>query len=249
MLDQARTVEQVVSLAASAQAFAEELIEEAKRRTNAPPVACHAGCPWCCHVTVTTTIPEVIQISEYLRAAAGVQGAEGLHVDTIDEYVDRVRGLSLQQRAVLRLRCPVQDPATAYCSLWPIRPLLCRSWTSADVSKCRQAFYEPSKDIRAPVLRVQRDIAQAVGAGLVAGLRSAGLEGGAVYLADALQVALAEPDAATRWLAGEPAFEDAEVGDQCLIVVEGGAGELAPARATQTPGTRCGFAVTAAAGA
>ena len=232
MLAQARTVEQIVTLAAGAQALAEELIQEAKRRTHAPPVACRAGCPWCCHLTVTTTVPEVIQISEYLKAAAGERAAGGLHIDTIDEYAECVRGLTLQQRAIRRLRCPIQDPDTAYCSLWPIRPLLCRSWTSADLSKCRQAFYEPTRDIRAPVLRVQRDIAQAIGAGIVAGSKAAGLEGGAVYLVDALQIALAEPDAGSRWLAGEPVFEDAEVADQCLVVIEAGAGGLEAPRAT-----------------
>ena len=212
ILNKGRTLEKVVEIAATAQSFNEELTEHAKRLTKAPPVACQAGCSWCCFITVITTIPEVIRIAASMNKMSGSQAADDVRLDNVNEYVTRMRGLSLSERACLRVRCPMLNPVNGYCTLWDIRPLLCRGWNSADMSKCRHGYNSPNENSSAPVLRIQRDIAQAVGAGLVAGLEGAGLEGGAVYFIDALWIVLRQPDAVECWLAGQAVFKEAEVG-------------------------------------
>ena len=212
ILDEGRTLEKVVEIAATAQSYNDELTGHAKRLTMAPPVACQAGCSWCCYNTVITTIPEVIRIAASMNKMNDSQAADDVLLNNIDEYVTRMRGASLLERACQRVRCPMLNTANGYCTLWDIRPLLCRGWNSADASKCRHGYDHPSENSTAPVLRIQREIAQAVGVGIAAGLEGAGLEGGAVYFIDAFWIVLRQSDAVERWLAGQAVFKDAEVG-------------------------------------
>jgi hypothetical protein len=60
----------------------------------------------------------------------------------------------------------------------------------------------------------QRDIRSNVLDGLIAGLKDGGLRSEALELIAALSIALDQPDAGERWLAGEPVFEAAVVSEE-----------------------------------
>src|SRR5437016_1577560 len=49
--------------------IAEEAVRSAGQADPPPPSACREGCDWCCHLTVGTSVPEVVRILEYLRQA------------------------------------------------------------------------------------------------------------------------------------------------------------------------------------
>src|SRR5208282_3100428 len=45
-----------------------------------PPIACHKGCSACCAIRVTATAPEVLLISNYIRATSHLLARAGIHL-------------------------------------------------------------------------------------------------------------------------------------------------------------------------
>ena len=43
------------------------VIRQAMKADPPPTLACKEGCDWCCHLTVGTSVPEVVRIVAYLR--------------------------------------------------------------------------------------------------------------------------------------------------------------------------------------
>src|SRR6266545_1971080 len=66
-LRQGRTPLTLIAIADQGARVAEEAIGQAVRAEAPPPSACREGCDWCCHLTVGTSVPEVVRIVEYLR--------------------------------------------------------------------------------------------------------------------------------------------------------------------------------------
>src|SRR5262245_37957603 len=61
-----RTPLTLIDIADHGSRVAEEAVEQAVR-ADPPPSACKEGCAWCCHLTVGTSVPEVVRVVEYLR--------------------------------------------------------------------------------------------------------------------------------------------------------------------------------------
>src|SRR5262249_38479726 len=93
-----RTPLQVIEVAERAAPVAEQAIDDAKRRCPPPPLACRAGCDWCCHLTVGTTVPEVVRIAAYLRQTLSPEELQAIR-QRIAELEEHKRRLSLGQRA------------------------------------------------------------------------------------------------------------------------------------------------------
>jgi hypothetical protein len=102
-----------------------------------------------------------------------------------------------------RLPCPLL--VDERCSVYPVRPLTCRGFNSSDARRCRQSVTERAP-VELPVYQPQLNIATFVLDGLRAGLHEAGLGSELLELTAALDIALTQPSAAERWLAGETVF-------------------------------------------
>src|SRR5260370_28679542 len=104
-LKSARTPLTVIAVAERAAALAEETIHAFMATNPPPPLACREGCDWCCHLTVGTTVPEVLRIVEYLRRTLSPEEFQATR-ERIAESSDPKRPMSLGQRAAARLPCP-----------------------------------------------------------------------------------------------------------------------------------------------
>jgi hypothetical protein len=94
------------------------------------------------------------------------------------------------------------------CSIYDVRPLVCRAWNSADAEACRRALGQDSVEMRFDLY--QRTTFAGVETGLKEALGSGDLDASDLELTAAARVALEHPDACERWLAGEPVFEGCE---------------------------------------
>ena len=110
----------------------------------------------------------------------------------------------------LKQACPFlegdQQGVGGKCSVYEVRPLVCRGYHSLDVHRCKRAFDEPEDKsfmIEGWGLPIAEEICKAVSFGLLAN----GLDGGYFKLAHAVLIALETPDAAERYLAGERVFD------------------------------------------
>lgn len=175
------------------------------------PIACKKGCAFCCYVQVHPTAPEVLRIAEHLRATMSERQLRALR-KRVAEYDDCVREMSMKELSRLRLPCLFLGGVFGNrCTIYPVRPLICRGWNSTDADVCADVYRGtspravPHDQIRIDIMLALRD------RGLRAGLADAGLSNDLLRLPTALRIALDAPDAAERWLAGEPMFDAARI--------------------------------------
>lgn len=199
---------QVVAVAEQAEATADAAIREAL--TQQPPhlpLACREGCAWCCYKTVGTAAPEVLRIAAHLRQT---RTPEQLHTiqARIKALLEERRAMRSERRSHPRLPCAmlVEDR----CSIYPVRPLTCRGFNSSDARQCQWSL-EPGSQVTVPSYAPQQRLCTFVLDGMRAGLQECRLDGELLELTAALDIALAVPDAAERWLAGEKVFAPARL--------------------------------------
>jgi hypothetical protein len=178
----------------------------AARVAPPPPSACKEGCDWCCHLTVGAGVPEVVRVVEYLRRT--------LPADAFAALRERVRLLDERRRQLAAAggepHLPCALLVDGRCTAYPVRPLMCAGFNSADAGSCEQ-FVRSSGRTSLPLYAPQLRLAAFVLDGMAAGLSESGLGGDRVELTAALRIALEVPDAVERFLAGEPTFTAARL--------------------------------------
>jgi Fe-S-cluster containining protein len=101
-------------------------------------IACGPGCAHCCVVNVAILRPEAATIVAYLERKLSTSQFAALELK-IDEMYTGIRWLDDEERIRWQKPCALLDDA-GNCSVYPVRPLLCRGLTSIDAETCRQAI-------------------------------------------------------------------------------------------------------------
>lgn len=168
--------------------------------------ACVAGCACCCHTAVTVAAPEVFAIADYLRQTLAAADLAAVR-SRLDQNAARAAGCTRDEYIAALIPCGLLTP-DGNCRAHPVRPLACAGFLSTSRAACEAEFRREPGRTPVPTDR----FAMLVGLGASHGLRqacaAAGLDGEFYELHHALRVALAAPDAAARWLRGEPVFAD-----------------------------------------
>jgi Fe-S-cluster containining protein len=168
---------------------------------NAPPdrpLACKAGCDYCCHAFVSLLAPEAFLLAESLKQRKGP-----LDPPSIELFKARalpVRGLDQARRiADARLGCPIlQDHL---CSLHADRPLSCRKHSSFSVEACAAAFAGEPAQI--PVHELFHTLGSTVSVTFRGALKSLGYSTALYELSEAVATILDTENALARWSGGE----------------------------------------------
>lgn len=172
--------------------------------------ACKKGCWYCCTHMVTATVPEIIHVANHVRANWNEEQIAGLR-ERIAKHKQSTQPLRDGNKDVLpRHLCPLL--ADGACSVWMDRPLICRGWNSVNVDDCIKKGEHPEAGIRERALAHQVAVADFVRQGFEEGLESSKANGNICELAYGLEIALDNPDAAERYLAGEDLFAPARAG-------------------------------------
>ncbi|MDI1449978.1 YkgJ family cysteine cluster protein [Polyangium sp. 6x1] len=172
------------------------------------PIACRRGCSTCCHAKVLVVAPEVLRIAAHLRATRSPEDLADL-LARVQAADVRVRGLSRAARAEARVPCPLLD-ADGGCGVHPVRPLVCRSWTSYDAGACERYWEAPAGKQTPPQWAIGYELAQAVLAGLGKACFDVGRDGTPLELIAALRITLERPTAGERWHKRLPVFSAAK---------------------------------------
>jgi Fe-S-cluster containining protein len=193
-----RGVEGTIDAAGAAADRAEQLVAGAmKSEPPDAPITCSKGCAACCNAKVLVVAPEVFRIAAHLRETLDEE-ALGLVLGRVREADEKTRGLSRAARAEAHVPCPLLD-AEGGCSVHPVRPLVCRSWTSYDAGACERYAQAPSGTLSPPQYAVGYELTQAVLAGLGKACFDAGRDGTPLELNAALRIGLERPNAGERW--------------------------------------------------
>ncbi len=121
--------------------IAELEAEVARLESAAPPpkpLACKAGCAWCCHQGVDVTLPEASLIAAWLDKSVPPAERRRL-VAAVRDVAARSRGLTPVERQRAAIPCAFLK-ADGACGIYAVRPLLCRAALATDAERCRRAF-------------------------------------------------------------------------------------------------------------
>jgi len=169
-------------------------------------VACRAGCAWCCHQAIMTTVPEVFLIASQVKKRFPPEEQAALR-QRLETNVAAYRRQGPEQYNRANHPCAFLQPH-GQCCIYDIRPLTCRGYHSTDVNACRQA-YERQIPI-SPAVIPQNLLAPAMGMahGLALGAGEAGWAPTQIDLQTGILIALETPDATQQWLHGREIFRE-----------------------------------------
>ena len=201
-----KTVEELPLLLVATVQFFERLTRDIAETLPPPqPIACAEGCAFCCTSTeVHASALEVIGIAAHMSDQFSEQD--------IKEITGKIRQTAETKKAQENFESPTSLPCPLLrdnaCSVYPVRPFVCRGFNSYDATACER---RKGGDLEAEITGyVHQDIiAQASLRGVQRSLADCGLDGDALDLTPALAIALEKPGTAERWRAGENVFEKA----------------------------------------
>jgi hypothetical protein len=177
----------------------------AQSPTSPSDMACKQGCAFCCHRPVGTSAPSVFRVAAWLREALAPVELEGVLARLV-ALDAKTHGTTWTVRDRPPYACALLVDGA--CSVYEVRPFVCRGWSSADADSCRRGLEHDGVEMRYDLF--QRTTYGGVEKGIQLALADAGLDAGDLELTAALRVALENPDACNEWLAGKPVFAGCE---------------------------------------
>jgi Fe-S-cluster containining protein len=175
-----------------------------------PPVACRMGCNYCCHLQVSCHVPETIRIAEHLRKTRTAKELAAL-ATKMEQHSNLRAGLSKKQKASGNVApCPFLG-SQGECTIYEVRPLVCRTYHSFNAVECKAAFDNPDKKLKVTMVLEPCDTRDALTFALVDACEKLKIPSHEVELVAAVRIALENPEASTRWRRGEDVFAKARV--------------------------------------
>ncbi|HEX2923165.1 MAG TPA: YkgJ family cysteine cluster protein [Chloroflexota bacterium] len=171
------------------------------------PLACGKGCYHCCWATVGVVAPDAIYMADELRSRLPEDEFSAL-VERSARLARRLQRMDRREKLAARLPCSLLKDGA--CSSYEHRPLVCRWACAPSLQACHDHLvHRTTSFLEMEGVRYQPT--QEVWRGLRAGLWEVGLDASLLSLNGALAIALADPDIAHRYLAGEDVFADARL--------------------------------------
>jgi Fe-S-cluster containining protein len=180
----------------------DERIEAIISRVDNPgePIACQAGCSFCCHLRVMVRPHEAIALFRYLRSRISDEEANAI-VAKVLVNADLIGSMSETEHMSARIPCAflVDNRCNAYSS----RPAICAAHHSLDRKACEDSFNDPTDAFdRIPMRGSIRHMHGAMEAGISKALESLNLNGESVELHTAVAALLRDPSLIARWRKG-----------------------------------------------
>jgi Fe-S-cluster containining protein len=150
-------------------------------------LACAAGCGGCCRVNVSVLEPESINIARYLNHTLADDERENLLL-SMRKMVHTICDVDEEERIAMGKNC-VFLSAKGECTIYPVRPLLCRSITSTSATDCRDALAMQALGEQLPIMMnlFQKNLFDVAYQGLAAAMEKNGMDAyGAELTADVL---------------------------------------------------------------
>jgi Fe-S-cluster containining protein len=167
----------------------------------AADIQCCSGCTFCCHQNVDVTVPEAILVALRLGDEADPRRAATLEAAALFKDLDD------EARIATGRPCPMLIDNR--CSVYEVRPLACRSFTSPDAASCHAALASLKAEKRVvpiDVYVVLQFLCNGEQAATLGICRDLGLQDDLVELTQTVAAILRDPALIERWAAGERVF-------------------------------------------
>ncbi len=169
---------------------------------------CKPGCAWCCHLRVTTSIPELLVVFDELTAQATPEG-QAYFKQRIESASAAGNTMEEAFWYASRTPCPFLDNKNG-CLIYPIRPFSCRAHHSTDEAACRQG-YEEGRRVLLPCFPLYRAGTDMYSSVFIKVLADLGFASSHVGFVKGLALLFENPGLAEAWLNREDVFASARI--------------------------------------
>jgi Fe-S-cluster containining protein len=198
--------EQLLELTGNLLGWAESLVARFEAINTLPaPVACREGCTYCCFNQVEVTPLEALLIGHHVRRNFPAPAQAALQ-ERLKRSLALKAGKNKRQIADLRRKLPCPLLQHDRCSVYPVRPLVCRAMHSLGAPACAQEF-KSRKAAGVKYYQHRYELILSVTAGLQDGGKALGCQSGFLDLSRALAACCSQASPLTEWLRGESIFE------------------------------------------
>lgn len=170
-------------------------------------VDCQRGCDYCCYYKVSASASEIFLISNFLLTRVSAECVEAI-LGAARSNAEQIGRMTTAQHLASNIKCPLLVDGA--CSVYEVRPAMCRKHHSLNVTLCRQSFEHP-EDTTIPNPEEPQVAMRALAAiaGAREGIDKTGLDAGLYDLSAALVEACTDNKAEKRWKKGKKAFSKA----------------------------------------
>jgi hypothetical protein len=151
---------------------------------------------------------EVLRVAEYIREQFSPEEQAAARQRVASRCADLDRYTT---DPTFRFTVPCAMLVEGSCSVHPARPIRCAAWSSLDAEQCRRWQEGEGEPVGITNFVPQSEIMVGTHSGLQEGLAALGYQAELLEFNRALAIALDNPDAGKRWLAGEAIFAPAFV--------------------------------------
>ncbi|MGH9140009.1 MAG: YkgJ family cysteine cluster protein [Vicinamibacterales bacterium] len=175
----------MVSVAADVAAYADEALAIVNDEYR-PRLDCQSRCTYCCcKPGVLVTVPEFLRILDHVSSTFDADGTRAL-IEGARRYASMMEGRHFDDLTNDSVPCPLLTDGL--CSVYEVRPLVCRGYNSADVGACRAACDDATVPV--PIFAVLKDVSDGAMVGIAQSLQALGANGALIDLGTALHLTL-----------------------------------------------------------
>jgi len=190
-----------------AQARLDVALEGAEAQSKAK-TACREGCSYCCYYQVDVSAHEALQIVDFV--------SKQFPKERISEFLEAagtnaaiIRKLTRAEHRETNIACVFLRDGR--CSIYPVRPLHCRTHHATDVEGCKESYMNPAVDIANTFIPVLFVYGAAFKLAIYSALTRSGVDSRMYELTTAFLEGMSSHATLKRYRQGKKAFPTAIV--------------------------------------
>ncbi len=187
--------------------YADYIVGKMEESLDAPPeIACKAGCFYCCSMQISITPPEALVLGAHVVETYDERRENEL-LKKIDHNIRLTYKKTRDEKVGNWQKTPCIFLEEGCCSLYAIRPFVCRSWHSLDAAQCVDAYRSKNKEAEIDSLFHRNYVFGTVRNGVQEGCKMLGLQWETEIITSAVKSYLSHPAPLNGWLRGERIFK------------------------------------------
>jgi Fe-S-cluster containining protein len=157
-------------------------------------------------VPVAASAPEVLAIATFVRERFGQEQRAALS-RRVEANIAATDGMDMSQRDRVRLDCPFL--VAGKCTVYEVRPIACRGYSSYSVEECREDYEHPGTGVEMHANGLRELVFGAIREGLAIACKAASVELRLLELVRAYKIASEDLTLAETWRSRPEVFETA----------------------------------------
>ncbi len=169
------------------------------------PIDCKPGCHYCCFNQPMVTPPEALLVGHHVEHTFTRQEKLEL-VNRIKKIFAVTRARKPDEIVMMRYELPCVFLRNGMCSIYKVRPAICRACSSTSAEHCKMVFETRDHMARLRCYSHIREILQTAHTGLINSCQEMRCQSDLMPIADAVRDYLEHSRPIEAWIEGETVF-------------------------------------------